>query len=205
MISEELYDKLYEKWSNLTGERHIYQAKDRVWKRLLDYEKYVPVLKGKKVLEIGCNAGMHAYMICQVAESYLGLDPSPQYSKHSAITSEYIENKDCVFMKGTIQDLIKIDFDIDAFCANYCLYHVPDNELELIAKYVMPKVKTVVIQNRNQKRPTPHNSYKFWKNKRIVQWLQGQGFSDIEVHDSEETRRNEGKDIPKWSTIIAKR
>lgn len=205
MIPEERYDEMFEKWAEATGERRVYAEKTRVWNRLLDYQKYVPVLNGKKVLEIGCNAGAHAYLICEQAESYVGLDPSKEYAEHFRITQSYISNINVVHMMGDLHDLAKHNPDIDAFCANYCLYHIPDDQLDVLRDKLLVKCDTVLIQNRNQKRPTAHNSYKFWKTKRIVRWLEKQGFNQIDVHDSPETRNHKGQQVPKWQTVVARK
>jgi len=188
MIDSHLYDEILKKWYYI-GE--VYQEPRRVLYRLEHFETYaLPFLKDKKVVEIGCNAGMFGYHIAQVAKSYVGVEPGNRirdkskkkppktdYFRQAQITQEYIENKHAGFVNETITEFCGKDQQVDAFVACYALYHFRDNELELLKEKIFPQCEVVIIQNRNQKRPTEHNSYKFWKDKNVVAFFETLGFT----------------------------
>ena len=70
-MNKKLYNKISSKWKG-----QVYSTWDRVAPRLKALKPYLPLLKDKKVLEWGCNAGIFAYEICKVAKWYVGVDKS---------------------------------------------------------------------------------------------------------------------------------
>lgn len=191
MIDMDLYNEMLKKWYKVGD---VYQEPRRVLYRLEHFEKYcLPFLQDKDVLEVGCNAGIFGFHIAQVARAYLGLEPANKvrdkskkrppktdYFKQALITKEYIENKNAAFLNQTITELCDGPIEvpkINAFVACYALYHFRDKELDLLKKHIFPNCEVIIIQNRNQKRPTEHNSYKFWKDKNVVAFFEEMKFS----------------------------
>jgi len=191
MISKELYKEIMKKWLTI-GE--VYQEPRRVLYRLEHFSEHcLPLLKGRKVLEIGCNAGICGYHICEVADSYIGLEPgnkvrdpkkkSPpktDFFKQAMITHTYIKNKNAVFLNATISEFCKTIGNFDTMVACFAIYHFRDFEIELLKKHVFPKCDLIIIQNREQRRPKIHNSYHFDKTKNLVKFFKGLGY-EVEV------------------------
>ena len=183
MISRELYNEIYGKWVGEVGSKKIYQEWRRIAPRIKHLEQTYAPLKGKSVLEIGCNAGMHGYHVAQIAEEYVGIDPGAGYIQQALITEQYVETKNATFVNDNISGIVEIfcgGYAFNAFMACFALYHFEDFEIELLKKHVFPKCDVVFIQNRNQKRPTAHNSYKFWKYKNIMKFFEKEGFETEE-------------------------
>ena len=188
MIEMEKWQQLIKEWET-TGK--CYQIPRRSYSRLEHFCKHcIPYLRDKRVLEIGCNAGLFGYEIAKVAKSYIGVEPANKvrekkkeaprtdYFKQALITKKYIKefNPNVDFLHDTIAEYCKHPFDCNAFVACFALYHFLDDELDLLKKIVWPKCDTVIIQNRVQDRPKQHNSYKFYKTKRVVRFFTEQGF-----------------------------
>ena len=193
MITKQKWAELVKEWS-VVGE--CYQIPRRSKDRLKHFcEVCLPHLEGKKVLELGCNAGLFGYCIAEVAEAYCGVEPGNKIKKkgkkpktdyfaQALITERHMLefNPQVVFFNETIKEFCKRDVEgtFNAFVACFALYHFTDKELNLLKEHVWPKCDVVIIQNRTQKRPTRHNSYKFWKDKNIVEFFYNQGFCNIE-------------------------
>jgi len=191
MISLEKWAELQTDWETIGA---VYQIPRRSYDRLKHFcEVCLPYLKGKKVVEIGCNAGIFGYEIAQVAESYMGVEPATlvrdpskkgppktDYFKQAEITAKHIAQdfqKTAIFLNKTITDYTKEhEFAGNAFVACFALYHFMDHELKALDEHVFPKCDTVIIQNRCQDRPTPHNSFKFWKTKNVVKYFTNRGY-----------------------------
>lgn len=185
-IKKEDYDKLYEAWVNRVGSKKIYQTKKRVFERIPHFCQYLDVLNGKDVLEIGCNAGLHAYHIAQAAKSYTGLEPGTGYWKQAQETQKIMDNENVAFINGTISDYVnhaypQLTTKPNAFVACFAMYHFEDFEIDLLDKDVWPGCDTVYIQNRQQPRFTKHNSYKLWESKNVMKFFNARGFS-CELH-----------------------
>ena len=213
MITKEKWAELEKEWSAVGP---VYQIPRRSKDRLKHFcEIALPHLKDKRVLEIGCNAGLFGYCISEVAEAYCGVEPGNKiikkgkkpktdYFLQAKITERHISefNENVVFLNETIKEFCKniVPDMFNAFCACFALYHFTDKELNLLKEHVWPKCDVVVIQNRNQERPTRHNSFKFWKDKNIVKFFQAQGFNNIEHVPA---RSKDGKQ--EFSELICKK
>ena len=184
-----------EKWPELIKEWEevgvVYQIPRRSKDRLEHFCKQcVAYLCGKRVLEIGANAGIFGYGIDKVSESYAAVEPGNRiikkgkkpktdYAKQLAITVGKMKNGK--MFNETISEYCKHPEDTNAFVACFALYHFTDKEIALLKEHVWPKCDTVIIQNRCQDRPTKHNSYKLYKDKNVVKLFKEQGFGDIKV------------------------
>lgn len=103
-------------------------------------------LKGKKVLDIGCNAGFFSFEMAKLGASVIGVDSQQQisFSAHSTHRpleqASYLENN--VFKLGIdfrVEDFLDIketDFDLVLFCGVY--YHMPDH------KKAFPKIRSIL-------------------------------------------------------------
>ena len=185
MITKEKWNELVSKWEKIGK---VYQTPKRSIERLTHFcETCLPYLKDKRVLEIGANAGIFGYCISQVSENYTAVEPANKvrdpskkkpsqtdYFKQLEITSQSMQN--AKIFNETISEYCKHPEDSNAFVACFALYHFMDKELKALDELVIPCCDTVIIQNPNQKRPTPHNKYKFWKSKNVVKYFEARGF-----------------------------
>jgi len=168
-----------------------YQIPRRSEYRLDFFKKHgLKFLGGKNVLELGCNAAYFGHHIAPYSRSYIGVEPANliskkpykvDYFKQAQITKDYSIGKMELYnqtLKGFCA-LEKIP-SFNALFMSFVLYHLSDKEIDLLKKHILQKCDTVIILTRAQKRPKQHNSYKFWKSKRVVKFLEGQGFN-VEV------------------------
>jgi len=209
MISEDLYDELFTKWK-----RHgpPYAEWRRVGYRLKHFvETCVPLLKGRRVLEIGANAGIFGLEISRVADYYIGVEaalkvrdpskkklPKVNFYKQLEETQPYFKCDNEIANLTICEFCKKEEFrgEFDTFFAAFAMYHFMDEELAALDKHVFPHCDLVVIQGREQRRPTPHNSQKLWRSKNVAKYFQRLGY---------ETEIVWGPGEKKFSEIIARR
>ena len=193
MIDTKKWEELIREWETIGP---CYQIPHRSHNRLVHFCEYcVPLLAGKDVIEIGCNAGVFAYEIAKVAKSYIGVEPANKarqkkkekpktdYFQQALLTKKHIQefNPNVDFVHDTICEFCKKPFVGNAFVACFALYHFLNDEIALLKEHVWPKCDIVIIQNRVQDRPKHHNSYKFYKTARVVKFFKSLGFEDIAI------------------------
>lgn len=179
MIDSRTFEELRKEWAGVTADHKIYAEWKRFKLRVPHFEQHMNVLKGKKLLEIGSNAGVHAYSVAPICASYVGVDRGIGYHKQSLCTMRRINAPSVRFIHADIATLVSdhlAEIEFNAFLACFALYHFSNKELELLDKHVWPKCDVVFIQNRNQRRPTPHNTFKFWEEKNIRKYFEQRGF-----------------------------
>jgi len=187
MIEHAVYNELLKEWAKYG---YVYSTKSCVLCRLEHFEKHCcPSLKGKKVLELACNSGIFAYVISGYCDSYIGVEagklihdekhPDIDYFKQLEETAKRIANPKVSIINKTagafIKDLSAEDFD--TLVVNFAMYHFSDDEIQAIADKILPKCNTVCIQNRSKERKIKKNSYRFWKARLIIEWLEKHGFN----------------------------
>ena len=156
-MDNQTYNELYKKWLTV-GE--VYQEPRRTLYKLEHFvEHIVPLLKDRKVVEIGCNAGAFGVEIIKTAKSYTGVEPANRirekkdkpktdYFKQAQLTVQHLNNPNFNIYNDLIEEYCKRDEDVDTFFACYALYHFRDNEIELLKKTVWPKCDLIIILNR---------------------------------------------------------
>ncbi len=186
MIDNGLIKKMENEWAH---HGFVYQGAKRSGLKLRRFENgATELIKGKNVLELACNAGLFGYLIAQYANSYIGVEPGKlireykhtniDYFKQAEITRKYIENPNVRFINNTVAGFLETNTEItyDVLVVCFALYHFDDKELGLIKDIALPKCDMVIIQNRNKKREHIKNSYKLYKNKNILKYLESSGF-----------------------------
>lgn len=185
-MNRKLYKKISSKWKG-----HVYSTYERVKPRLKAVEPYLKLLKGKNVLEWGCNSGLFAYEIAKYAKGYIGVDKSEYCFQQAIMTSEHIENKHVTFLNMRAREFIKQNCDYNAFVSFYVLYHLHDDEVDLLKSVVFPKCDVTINMIRTHKREA-HNE--FWKLDVTTRFIKDCGFKVVvDVHNN------------KFSTIIGTR
>ena len=152
-----------EKWDG-----KVYQEYRRFIKRVPLFVKYGDIFKNKNVLDVGCNAGIYGWHIIQVANSYVGLEQNPVYA---AQAQETLSGK-CAIVNSTFKDFPKDTENINALFLGLVLYHLCDEEVEMMREYIK-KMDVVVVLNRAKKRSTIKNKYKLNKLKSVLKLLGG--------------------------------
>ncbi len=202
MIDKNEYDKLYSKM-----EKHhaVYQKWTRLEKRMPFFLKFIDEFKDKKVLELGCNAGLYGYHIAQTAKSYIGADQGDCYIAQANETKKFIKNPNVQFVQAKVKNLTKdIDkYTFDTLFCSFALYHFSNKGVARTKEYILPKCNTVVISTRTQKRKkwNSDNDYKFYKPKNVERWLRDSGF-EVESHPCP---LREGDKVPHFVITIGKR
>lgn len=199
MIDKKTHDTLVAEWKKVG--RGIYQKWSRIH-RLQFFLKFIHHFKNKKVLEIGCNAGLYGYEISKIAESYVGIDKGDYYISQANVTKKIMKMKNATFFNCNVKNFIKADQqgkmpEYNALFASFVLYHLTGKEINRLAAHVLPKCDVVIIQTRLKKR-TPwrkYNPLKLNKLENVEKYLKDAGF---------ECKSSMGKD-GKYGITIATR
>lgn len=182
MINQAIYMEMERKWLPLGK---VYQKWSRIEKRLPTFLKHIDDLKGRNVLELGCNAGVYGYEISKVAKSYFGVDATQHYIQQANVTKRYIDNPNVHFWLGRVKDFIQAELSgdlqvsYDALFASFLLYHLSNREIDLLSRHVLSKCDVVILPVRTKKRKPwrLHNLYFFYKPENVEKFLTRQGFN----------------------------
>lgn len=127
----------------------------------LDYQrvdqKTLPVISeldhfaGCKVAELGSNFGMYSLMMSPIAEQVIGLELDRRIMDVSKAAARFFEGKgysfDNVRFVNTSASAI-VDQDYDALLLTLVLYHLNDEEIDILMRDAREKCKKVIIQCR---------------------------------------------------------
>ncbi|MHC4726108.1 MAG: class I SAM-dependent methyltransferase [Planctomycetota bacterium] len=171
-MTKKLHRKISSQWKG-----RDYQNWGCIKDRIKHLRKYLKYFKDKDVLDIGANAGMFGYDIAGVAKSYIGVEKNAPQFKQSQITKRYIKNKNARFHNLALGDFIKQkENGFNALFASYVLYHIYDEEVDLLKERVLPKCDTVIVYTRNMKRKSIKNKHKLEKKENVLGLLKKAGF-----------------------------
>lgn len=180
MIDKQTYQKIAKGWKG-----SVYQNYGRMQVRLpFLSEEVFPLFKDKRVLEIGCNAGVPAYEICKYAKAYVGVESERGYYSQALVTRKAIENAEVEFLNMSIKTFVKrlvrgtIDSKFDAVYCSYVLYHFCDQEVKMFLKEILSRCDLAVVPTRKvlKGRDYSHKN-KYWLRtpKNVEKLLKGAG------------------------------
>ena len=172
MRYEKYYPKLFKMWK---GE--IYQNLGNIKRKMRILKKYLKRFKGKKVLEIGCNAGIQVCDIEPQVLKYIGIEPHKNFYEQALITKKYADLKKAEFHNMYTRELVKKEFDFDMLFMSFSIYHLENDEIDILRERVLPKCNYVFILNRDEGRKNPDNNYQFEKPENMKRFLKDAGFS----------------------------
>jgi hypothetical protein len=146
-------------------------------------------LKGKRVLEIGTNAGLSIWTLFQRGvESYTGIEPSWFYRELKATArclSSKTGSKSVQLYSTRFYEFAEdcaADADFDALYASFVLYHLSDYEVGLLKEKVLPRCNVVVIPTRFKERRGHKNSFFLNRESSVRELVTEAGFSTVNVY-----------------------
>lgn len=104
-----------------------------------------------KVLDIGSNFGMYPLLTSQIARSVTGLEIDKHLHSVSLLWKQFFEEKGYDFSNLTLlnkgsNELVHIDYD--ALLLTLVLYHLNDDEVDLLIQDAKQKCQKIIIQCR---------------------------------------------------------
>lgn len=171
MLDEHLCAEIAKHWKG-----RVYQEWSREKYRLMHFEKVAPVFRDLRVVDMGCNAGLHAVQVCQYAASYLGIERKREYHLQALETRKFIEHPNCTFVRANaVEYVMSRRPDFDALLLSFIVYHFSDSEIADLRDQILPNVPLVVVYNRVD-RPTVKNSYDLHLHEKMLAFLKGCGY-----------------------------
>ena len=189
MITQKEYAKIRRHWKG-----RVY-ADTWIFPRIKHFVEHGQPLKGKKVLDIGCNAGVFGIEASKMAESYIGMEKEPQYYEQALITQKSMENPNTRIVKADLLEMPK-DLEFNAVMALFVVYHFYPPEVKIFRDEVLPKCDTVVTQLRHGPRKTIKNNMGWHHPHKYVQFLEKAGFK---------SKHHVYKKNRQFSTIVSER
>lgn len=184
---------------------------DKKWARI---ESKLPLLKDKKILDIGCNSGYYLYkMAAHSPKVVLGIDPSSLFYLQFQVLQHYFnESKIDMFpLKAeALNDHFSNTFDV-IFCMGI-LYHQKDPQAclrqlrKVMAQQGYLVLETLILPGDHTEELIPQERYAKMSNvycvptlMRLKEWIQNSGFTTCECLDITETSIEEQRPTA-WMT-----
>ena len=140
-MDKKTYKAISSKW---TGK--VYQKWKKLKERLPMIEQHMEFFNGTKVLELGANAGMYAFVLYHYVEHYIGIECNKNYYDQSLQT---LKGKDRVtIIRDTFENVDIEALDFNLFLASYVLHHLNEKEIYKLNR-VFDKCNKVVINTRS--------------------------------------------------------
>lgn len=148
------YDKISKNWAG-----KVYETWEKMSFRLELFDLIKHELSGKKIFEIGSNAGLYAWNLPKDIKSYVGIEKSKMYYKQSIETIKYttkpIEFVNC----GAFKYLKNHTIEANVFMSFNVLYHLKNKELKLLKK-VLNQCEICMTQIRKEGARVKKNNLK---------------------------------------------
>jgi hypothetical protein len=187
VIPEFIYNLIRQKWDK---EIIVYHEWKTIEQRYNLVKKYLPLLKNLNVLEVGANSGMMMWSIMKYANSLIELEHQEKYANQCKITKQYLDSGHnkmvfplCCSLLNFYDDIIEFN-NIQALYASFVLYHLNDQEIEILKTKILPQCKVVIIPNRLKERSLQKNSYHLNRNEEIEKLLKSCGFSRVTIDNT---------------------
>jgi SAM-dependent methyltransferase len=179
MITKKEYKKISSRW---TGK--IYQKWKKIKKRFPMIEQHIEFFKDAKVLELGANAGMYAFLLYHYIKKYIGIEFDEHYYNQSLHTLK--GKMDVTLIKDKFENIDIEVLDYDLFFVCYVLHHLNEKEINKL-NVIFDKCNKVAISTRSgDPLKYGHDEIGFdplpkWENSRIKKMLDEHGFKS-ELH-----------------------
>jgi hypothetical protein len=176
-VDEAFVKKMRKKW-----EGEVYQSWEKEWRKIDDFAKKVSMFAGKRVFEVGPNAGLHAIQIVDVAEAYFGAERKMTPFRQLKCTMKETDKRNWTIYHETCEMWMDHHFEQDkpnAFFASYVLYHLLESELDTLRDLVLPVCNPVLVYTRNEDRSQKDvsNGREMWRKENVEAYLKAAGLT----------------------------
>jgi len=179
-MTKKEYDIISANWKG-----KVYERWDRMEPRLEVFKDFVGMLKGKDVLEIGCNAGVYAYEMKDYVNSYVGIEPTPLFYNQLMETAIHLPGDKMQFVNNDVKGYVgKLsDCKFNAFVSHNVLYHLSDKSLEILKAKIFPYCDVIITSIRSCAKKMKRNTYKLYTIDNVLKYLGYPKFNKITTYD----------------------
>jgi 16S rRNA A1518/A1519 N6-dimethyltransferase RsmA/KsgA/DIM1 with predicted DNA glycosylase/AP lyase activity len=183
-MNEKEYKKISKYW-----EGKIYQdlSKNKTKKKTEVCTRCIPFLKGKDVIDIGCNAGLITYDIGKIANRYIAIEYDEHYYRQALETKKHIEGRG-KFLLCSVEEFFKKYEQQEVYNAAYAacvLYHLNKKEIDKIFDIMVPKCDIVLFVSSEKKKHKMNNPYNLSRYVNIKSMLR-ERCGDVQVYHQKE-------------------
>ena len=149
--------------------------------------RHADVLRGMKVVDMGCNAGVITHDIAKFVKEWRGVEPNEVAFKQALITAKIIKTPGR-FVHSDIKTFLETtDFPYDAAFASCMLYYLSQADLKCLEDRLLPRCKVVLFPSREDKGTSKGSLARsirnpLWKWTAIRDFLEKAGMH-VDVHD----------------------
>lgn len=153
---------IVKKWNKDIGIYHHWGTINHRYKLV---KEKIALLKNKNVLEIGCNSGMFMWSIMNYANKLIEVEKQKKYYEQCEQTLISLIDKHydrVIAYNSSFKEYLKnksTDKNFNALYASFILYHMNNEEIELLKSKVLSKCNVVIIPNRNKERRNLINNH----------------------------------------------
>jgi len=174
MLDKTTYEILSSKWVG-----KVYQKWKKLKKRLPMIERNLDFFRGTKVLELGANAGIYAFVLYHYVESYTGIECDKHYYDQSLHTLK--GKKRVTLIRDTFENVDIESLDFNLFLASYVLHHLNKKEVYKLGRVFDICSKVAISTRSGDPLKYGHDELGFdplpkWENSRIKKMLDERGY-----------------------------
>lgn len=177
VIPEVIYDQVIQEF-----EGEIYQKYSDIKDRLACLARNIRLFRGRRVLEVGVNAGMSIWTIMKVAEEYTGIEKDISFFEQAKVTQGYLAAMGTTrLFKASLREYFQSDAprDFDSFFGSFILYHLDNEEIDLLRGEIFPCCDRVLFLTRSKERSGRRNKYYFNREENVRKLLATSGYRVI--------------------------
>lgn len=113
-------------------------------------------LKGMRILDLGCNAGMYCVKSSLMgAREVVGIEGNPYYMKQALFVKDYMEKKfdrsmNIRYIHGSVHESIRGLGKFDIIFAFSVLYHIRGNHIDDVCEWIVKNTDAIIARLRNE-------------------------------------------------------
>lgn len=176
---------------------HTYSRKSREWvaakgrlyqssadSRMKSVWQSAACFRGKVVLDIGCSSGLQTALLSTKAKGVIGLEPTKDFYLQAVDFIKSCGIRNTKLVHNTLGDFIRLGkhlkLKIDAVFASRILYHLSEQEIQLLINDIFPRCQKVILVSREVPRGGRRgvgNKRSLFSKKAITGLLKATGFT----------------------------
>ena len=179
---------LTEAWKQVNSAKNYQSFRHRLIDPIKIAQEYKELLSAANILDIGCNNGVISAILAQFSRTVVGIERKPVLYEKALITKQVLQSievevSNLLYKNQSFKDYIRSGAfkrdGIDAIIACQVLYHLDDEEIDLL----MQKCYAIswILVTSSSIRSRGRNRYKLFDSVKMKQFLVKCGFKSVKT------------------------